>query len=380
MKVLYVLSRDDKFGAPRALLEMIKTLKKNHNICPIILTPVNNDINKICNELGIENYSIMYGTAMKRKNEYFKNILRWIVYKYGNTFSIKKISKIIDFNNIDLIHSNNSVIDFGYKLSKKYNKKHIWHLREFADLDFNYYPFDKKYITYMNDSNNIAISNIIYDHWTNKKVKNITLVYDGIDIDDIKVKKKYNESKIKFIFIGSLCETKGQLKFLNTILKLDKKIISNIEIHFFGTGEDSYIFQIKKLINENNLEKTIYLDGYTSNIRDIIKDYDIGIINSKSEAFGRVTVEYMASGLCVLASNTGANTEIINNNKTGIIFKYGDDSDIVKQITHIIQNRKEIKKIGINARKEVINKYTKEINARNIYKLYMSIVGDKNDI
>ena len=113
MKVLYVLSRDDKFGAPRALLEMVKTLKKNHNICPIILTPVNNDINKICNELGIENYSIMYGTAMKRKNEYFKNILRWIVYKYGNTFSIKKISKIIDFNNIDLIHSNNSVIDFG---------------------------------------------------------------------------------------------------------------------------------------------------------------------------------------------------------------------------------------------------------------------------
>lgn len=377
MKVLYVLSRDDKFGAPRALLELVKTLKNNHNITPVILTPVNNDINKICNEIGIENYSIMYGTAMKRKGEFFRNIIRFFLYKYGNLFSIKKISKKINFNEIDLIHSNNSVIDFGYKLSKKYNKKHIWHFREFADLDFNYYPFDNKYISYMNDSNNIAISNVIYNHWTNKKVKNITLVYDGIDVDDIKVKTKYKNSKIKFIFVGSLCETKGQLKFLNTFLKLDKDMLSNIEIHFFGGGEESYIKQIKKVISDNNLEKIVYLDGYASNIRDIIKNYDIGIINSKSEAFGRVTVEYMAAGLCVLASNTGANTEIINNKKTGLIFKYNDDTDMIKQITYIINHKNEIEKIGNNARKEVLSKYTKEINAKNVYKLYKSIVGDK---
>ena len=377
MKVLYVLSRDDKFGAPRALLELVKTLKNNHNITPVILTPVNNDINKICNEIGIENYSIMYGTAMKRKGEFFRNIIRFFLYKYGNLFSIKKISKKINFNEIDLIHSNNSVIDFGYKLSKKYNKKHIWHFREFADLDFNYYPFDNKYISYMNDSNNIAISNVIYNHWTNKKVKNITLVYDGIDVDDIKVKTKYKNSKIKFIFVGSLCETKGQLKFLNTFLKLDKDMLSNIEIHFFGGGEESYIKQIKKVISDNNLEKIVYLDGYASNIRDIIKNYDIGIINSKSEAFGRVTVEYMAAGLCVLASNTGANTEIINNKKTGLIFKYNDDTDMIKQITYIINHKNEIEKIGNSARKEVLSKYTKEINAKNVYKLYKSIVGDK---
>lgn len=377
MKVLYVLSRDDKFGAPRALLELVKTLKNNHNITPVILTPVNNDINRICNEIGIENYSIMYGTAMKRKGEFFRNIIRFFLYKYGNLFSIKKISKKINFNEIDLIHSNNSVIDFGYKLSKKYNKKHIWHFREFADLDFNYYPFDNKYISYMNDSNNIAISNVIYNHWTNKKVKNITLVYDGIDVDDIKVKTKYKNSKIKFIFVGSLCETKGQLKFLNTFLKLDKDMLSNIEIHFFGGGEESYIKQIKKVISDNNLEKIVYLDGYASNIRDIIKNYDIGIINSKSEAFGRVTVEYMAAGLCVLASNTGANTEIINNKKTGLIFKYNDDTDMIKQITYIINHKNEIEKIGNSARKEVLSKYTKEINAKNVYKLYKSIVGDK---
>ena len=229
----------------------------------------------------------------------------------------------------------------------------------------------------MNDSNNIAISNVIYNHWTNKKVKNITLVYDGIDVDDIKVKTKYKNSKIKFIFVGSLCETKGQLKFLNTFLKLDKDMLSNIEIHFFGGGEESYIKQIKKVISDNNLEKIVYLDGYASNIRDIIKNYDIGIINSKSEAFGRVTVEYMAAGLCVLASNTGANTEIINNKKTGLIFKYNDDTDMIKQITYIINHKNEIEKIGNSARKEVLSKYTKEINAKNVYKLYKSIVGDK---
>ena len=380
MKVLYVLSRDDKFGAPRALMEMVTTLKKDFNIEPVILTPTNNKINTLCNELKIENYSISYGTSMKRKGEFILDILRWLLYQYGNLISLKKISKVINFDNIDIIHSNNSVIDFGYKLAKKHHKKHIWHIREFADLDFNYYPFDKNYLSYMSDSYNIAISKIIQKHWMNKGLEKLNLIYDGIDADTIVQKTDYTNKKIKFLFMGSLSESKGQLDFIRSILTLDKEVLSNIELHLVGSGEDTYVNQIKELIEKNNLENIIFLDGYKNNIRDEIKEYDIGIVNSKSEAFGRVTVEYMASGLCVLASNTGANTELIQNEKTGLIFEYKNTLDICKKINYIYQNRNKIKEIGESARKDILNKYTKEINAKNVYELYKMIEGDNHDL
>lgn len=380
MRVLYVLSRDDKYGAPRALIEMVLTLKEKHNVEPIILTPAKNKINEQCDKLNIENYHIPYGTAMKIKKDYFNNILRWLLFKYGNIFSLRKISKKIDMNKIDLIHTNNSVIDFGYRLSKKHNIKHIFHIREFADLDFNYYPFDKNNIKYMNNSDNIAISKVINNHWEKKNVKNLNIIYDGIDLDTIEPKKKYSTGKIKFIFMGSLCEGKGQMDFLNAIVKLDKKTLSNIEIHFYGSGDNQYIQMISDFINKNSLKDAVYLKGYDSNIRCIIKEYDVGIINSRSEAFGRVTVEYMATGLCVLASNTGANTEIINDNKTGILFEYKNYDDICDKIKYIVNNNELIKKIGVAARKEVLKKYSKETNAANVYKLYKEIKGEKNDI
>lgn len=377
MKVLYVLSKDDKFGAPRALMELVESLKANHKIEPVILTPFKNKINEQCDKLGIENYHIPYGTAMKIKGKFASNILRWVLYKYGDIVSVIRIKKLIDFNKIDIIHTNNSVIDFGYKLSKRYNKKHIFHIREFADLDFNYYPFKKNYNDYLNDSYNIAISNVIKSHWSKKGIKNLNLVYDGIDLETIKDKTTYgNNKKLKFIFIGSLCESKGQMNFIEAVSNLDKKVLDNIEIHFIGSGEDKYVNDIKSFIENNDLKKYIYLDGYDSNIRDHIKEYDIGIINSKSEAFGRVTAEYMATGLCVLASNTGANVELIDDNKTGILFKYKDEKDICKKIEYISSNKNIIKEIGTKARIEVLSKYSKETNSKNVYELYKKIEGE----
>lgn len=372
MKVLYVLSLDDNFGAPRALMEMIQTLKKQYNITPVVLTPLKNKINDECDKLNIENYHILYGTSMYRKGDKLLNVLRYLLYKYGNIVSLRLIKNKINFDEIDFIHSNNSVIDFGYRLSKKYNKKHFWHLREFSDLDFNYYPFEKKYYSKMNESINIGISQTIIDAWKKKGLRNINLVYDGLDFSSIKTKKKYIKSeKIKMIFIGSICETKGQFNFIKTFSKIDRKVINNFELDIYGSGFKEYINRIKKYVKDNNLEDIINLKGYEKNIRNIIPNYDIGIVNSKCEAFGRVTIEYMSSGLLVLACSTGSNIELIKNKKTGLLFKRNDANSLEDALKLIINNNKLVKEISIEGRKYSTNKYSKEENAKNVYKLYL---------
>jgi glycosyltransferase involved in cell wall biosynthesis len=228
----------------------------------------------------------------------------------------------------------------------------------------------------MNNSYNIAISNVIKNHWNKKGVNNIELIYDGIDLETIKEKKNYIKSKLKFIFIGSLCEGKGQLDFINSITKLDDEILNKIELHLFGSGDSKYISKIQNTIYKNNLSNVVFLDGYNENIRNEIKKFNIGIVNSKSEAFGRVTAEYMATGLCVLASNTGANQELIDNNKNGLIFEYKNYEDIRKKIMYLYNNQNLIKKYGISARKKINTNFSKEKNAENVYKLYMKVMGD----
>ena len=77
---------------------------------------------------------------------------------------IETIAEELKPMHFDLVHSNTSVMDFGGYISRKLGIKHIWHLRDFGDLDYNLHSiwgnlYSKA--TYRNGDVFIAISNEI---------------------------------------------------------------------------------------------------------------------------------------------------------------------------------------------------------------------------
>ena len=46
--------------------------------------------------------------------------------------------------NPDLIYSSTSVITIGYSLARKYLVPHVWHIRKFGDLDYNFSYFPNR--------------------------------------------------------------------------------------------------------------------------------------------------------------------------------------------------------------------------------------------
>ena len=95
---------------------------------------------------------------------------------------------------------------------------------------------------------------------------------------------------------------------------------------------------------------------------------------SKGEAFGRVTVEYMANGLAVLASDTGANKEIIKNKGTGFIFDRNNLKSLIKTLKYMIDNPIETQNVACNGQKEAYSRFTTDINASNIYEEYKKVL------
>ena len=141
-------------------------------------------------------------------------------------------------------------------------------------------------------------------------------------------------------------------------------------ISLFKELEEVIKNECKRYAIDTN-EKNISFLGYRNNLRENLSSYDIGVICSKSEGFGRVTAEYMAAELCVIASDTGANTELIENEKNGLIYNYNNDKELAEKIKKIYNNKKLIDIYGKNARDTIIEKLTKEINADNIKKIYL---------
>ncbi|MGX7030429.1 glycosyltransferase family 4 protein [Vagococcus zengguangii] len=377
MKILFVSHNDDRFGAPKSMFDLIVELKKK-GIEIIVLTPIDNQINRLCDLNGIENYTIKYEANVYISNHSkMKNFIKYIRYKMINYISMKKIMRKIDISSIDIIHTNVSIIDFGYKLSKCNGIKHVWHLREFGTENINMKRYNKNYIDDFNSENNhcIAISESVMNSWIDKGVsfKQIKRIYNGL-ADSYSEKKKTTKA-LKIVFTGSLSRHKGQMELIDALSILPKEKTGNIVVDIYGDGDTDYINEIELKIKENKLNNIVTLRGYKTNILNVINDYHVGIVCSKSEGFGRVTVEYMMNKLTVIASNTGANMELIENEVNGLIYNYGDPIDLANKLETLLDHHNIIEEYGSKAREKYKKNYTLDRCCHEVIVFYDRILS-----
>ena len=384
MRILYFMNHADQGGAALALYDLIKELKENYDdVVPIVITGKKNRLYKMFEELGIETYSAQYKNFMSsyKKPEWIYRLLLKVRYKMGQYCAIKRLEKIIDFSEIDIIHSNLNRIDIGAILAKKYKLPHIWHIREHGDgSDFKLTSVKKNSIKYMNSFNSytIMISKSVEKVWKLKGLndKKMRLIYDGVRTELYNIETKHDNRKLKMIFMGGYNKNKGQEDLIDALKTLPEDLKRQIQIDFFGNGNEKYIKYLKNKIHENGLEKVMKVNSYQHDIWKHISDYDIGFNCSHGEGFGRVTVEYMMAGLCPIASNRGATPEIIENGITGIIYDSSSSEELKNSIIWALNNRKSILKMGIAASAFAKKEFSMSKHAREIRELYYEVIKE----
>jgi glycosyltransferase involved in cell wall biosynthesis len=72
---------------------------------------------------------------------------------------------------------------------------------------------------------------------------------------------------------------------------------------------------------------------------------------SRSEAFGRVTVEAMKLGLPVIGADRGGTPELVRDRETGLLYPHGDPSALAERIDRLYRDRELRERLGSDARK-----------------------------
>lgn len=377
MKILYVAHEDMINGASHSLLNLIDELKDKCQF--IILTPYKEGA---------------FVDSIKKRNVkiYYAPFHRWVEIK-DNTFEQKvnewktkndqlnqllalKLAEVLKKENIDIIHSNTTVVDIGYRLSKILKIPHIWHAREFGERDFSMYPLCsyKDYYKKISDRNNqiICISKEVMKKFEKKvKANQLHLIYNGVQKEHLNNKKEFNKNK-KLICLqsGMILKEKGQDITIKACEKLIKEKKANIELLIAGRGN---LNSLGIDIGNKNWIKVL---GQVDNLPEIRKNVDIEIVSSKNEAFGRVTIEAMMGQIPVIGSNSGGTKELIKNNENGLLFESGNINDLANKINYFYQNRKEVERMGKNAYMFSKDYFDIKRCAQDIYKLYNKILGD----
>ncbi|MFB2839414.1 glycosyltransferase [Floridanema evergladense] len=96
------------------------------------------------------------------------------------------------------------------------------------------------------------------------------------------------------------------------------------------------------------------------------------------ETFGRVAIESFAKGTPVVASKIGAITELIDHQRTGLLFQPSDPTDLATQIKWLLANPEALSQMRQEARAEFEAKYTAADNYKRLIEIYESAIDKKS--
>ena len=277
------------------------------------------------------------------------------------------------------------------------------HLREFATGHYNVEPlYEGQYDEYNKLVDRyIAISKAVGQNWQEigLDAEKIKVVYDGIDVDRVQQREgsaveaaaveenAAGESaaevaaapqprKLRLVMCGDVSSLKGQDQAIRALALIkNANVRKNITLDVFGEvhSEKAYMGDMQRIIEGAGLTGNVVFRGYSSQLAALLKEYDCGIICTRREGFGLATAEFMAAGLAVIASDTGANSELIEDGVSGLIYHYQDVADLSVKIETLYKDPGKLDSFGRSARSAVEEKFTIGVNCRGILDVYREV-------
>ena len=394
MNVLLICGNDHYYGSAKAAINLLKYANEHcEDVRYIVLTQTKGAINDLCDGMGIENYVTGHAYACVapeggRLRNTVKHLAKKALVTAKNTRAVSRIEKLVDLNTIDVIHTNIDRDIIGCTLAQKYAIPHVMHLREFATGHYNVEPlYEGQYDEYNKLVDRyIAISKAVGQNWQEigLDAEKIKVVYDGIDVERVQQRKGSavetaaapQPRKLRLVMCGDVSSLKGQDQAIRALALIkDAKVRKNITLDVFGEvhSEKAYMGDMQRIIEGAGLMGNVVFRGYSSQLAALLKEYDCGIICTRREGFGLATAEFMAAGLAVIASDTGANSELIEDGVCGLIYHYQDVADLSAKIETLYKDPGKLDSYGRGARRTVEEKFTIEANCRGILDVYREV-------
>lgn len=295
-----------------------------------------------------------------------------------------KLFFLVKGRNIKLIHLNNTIYKnaYGIFLSKLLKVPCVCHHREFQQP----YPHIK-WLAKLADYH-IAISPAIKKNLLEIGIKasKIGIAYEGVDLNEyswrrnsLYLRKQFgiNNSSLNFGIVGCLSVRKGQHIFLQAAKKVFKVIPQSRAIIIGDTpdGTPGYREHLEKLTHSLGIAEKVTFTGYRRNVADFLQILDVVVHAAIApEPFGRVIIEAMAMKKSVVATNTGAPSEIIHNHQNGLLVQPGNSEALADTIIELLEDEHKREMMGEEARKIVEEKYSIEHHVNVIERVYTELL------
>ncbi|HET8887235.1 MAG TPA: glycosyltransferase family 4 protein [Salinimicrobium sp.] len=170
--------------------------------------------------------------------------------------------------------------------------------------------------------------------------KKTHVVHNGIDYKRYKRKNSEDRSTKKFIVVSHLRYSKGIQDLLKALILIPEKTKKNIKIDIYGEGP--FQPELEEIVEVNNIRGIIDFRGSSSQLPEILHNYDYLIQPTHMECFSLSLLESLAANVPVLTTTVGGNLELIEDGVNGFIFEPQDILALAEILGNVITENKKI--------------------------------------
>jgi glycosyltransferase involved in cell wall biosynthesis len=371
--IFYITPSVQLLGARVSLVELLTHLDKSR-FRPVVVCPKDGPLPQRLAELGIETRIVRFGNWRKIK---YWPLIPIALY---NLFELAREEKV------SLWHSNEFwAFPYAYLTSRRLKIPTICHFR--CSRLPSQLPPKKIMKYYVHKANRIiAVSNsqrIIFKDIPEALAK-FMVIPNGVNMnkfnqtDPSLFRRDIGMNGNEFLvgMVGPVSEHKGVEEFLIAASKAVAKL-PNIRFAIVGPDKPpAFTSRMKKLAAELNISDRVVFTGFRDDIPNVMSSLDLMVTPSRVEAFGRVLLEAMATGIPIIASRVGGIPEIISSPDVGVLVAPQQPEPIADAIIDLLNNPSRRRHIIDQARNRAASLYSIEMHAAKIQDVYEQVLGE----
>ncbi len=211
------------------------------------------------------------------------------------------------------------------------------------------------------------------------------LIENGIQIENGKQIKK-EELPVSDVFCESFPPGSFVIGMLSrfdiiknipyAIRSLSDYMKSHDDVFLLIGGDGEARREIERAVNECNLQEKVILLGFINDVKHFFSLIDVYLNTSLGEAFGFSTVEAMKYGVPVVASDVYGNSDVIEDNSTGLLFPLGEPVLLAEKIDILKDDKKTYDRITKCASGSVKKRFNLKRTLEETRELYLSFAPD----
>ncbi|MBD3259708.1 glycosyltransferase [Candidatus Woesearchaeota archaeon] len=152
------------------------------------------------------------------------------------------------------------------------------------------------------------------------------------------------EKKYVIGYTGRIALEKDLHTLYKAFRKLKKELKREIALLIVGDGPEKY----KKIFNND-----VIITGNVDNVEDYLKAMDVFVLPSLTETSSLATMEAMACGLPIIATDVGSVSSYLKENHNGLFFQRKNVEDLVSKLCNLIFNQDLSKSLSLNAQETI---------------------------